>query len=460
MKEAIVLIGAGSAMFTRGLVADLIHAGAEADLALVDVDPEALTIAERLAAKMIATRGAPIRLRASVDRREVLPGATAVICTVGVGGRRGWEQDVFIPRKYGIFAPVGDTVGPGGSSRALRMIPAMVAIAQDALDLAPDALFFNYSNPMAPICRALRKATGANVVGLCHGVPIVANELARVLDVAPSDLRYTAVGINHLTWFLSVRAGGVDMLPRLRVIAAGLAARTPPPAPPFRLGDQPSGPGSSTYSPFSWRLFQLFGAFPAVLDRHVVEFFPQFFREGHYYGTTLGVDLTAYSFENTIAYGDQIYAQMRADAFSPEPLPPDYFERLGGEHEQVLDIIDSIRRDRGLVFSANLPNTGQVPNLPPEAIIEGPAVADREGLRPIAQCPLPSALAGTLVTRYQWVETIVEAALEGSREKFIQALVIDGSVSSLEQASAMADDLLTAHARYLLWANSETNAVR
>ena len=136
MQETIVLIGAGSAMFTRGLVADLIHAGAEADLALVDVDPEALEIAERLTAKMIAARGAPIRLRASVDRRAVLPGATVVICTVGVGGRRGWEQDVFIPRKYGIFAPVGDTVGPGGSSRALRMIPAMVAIAQDALELA------------------------------------------------------------------------------------------------------------------------------------------------------------------------------------------------------------------------------------------------------------------------------------------------------------------------------------
>jgi len=446
MQETIVLIGAGSAMFTRGLVADLIHGGVEADLALVDVDPEALEIAERLAAKMISARGAPIRLRASIDRRVVLPGATVVICTVGVGGRRGWEQDVFIPRKYGIFAPVGDTVGPGGSSRALRMIPAMVAIAQDALELAPDALFFNYSNPMAPICRALRKATGANVVGLCHGVSSVANYLAQILDVAPSDLRYTAVGINHLTWFVSVRAGGVDMLPRLRSIAAELAVRTPPPAPPFRPGDEVTSLGRSGYSPFSWRLFQLFGAFPAVLDRHVVEFFPQFFREGHYYGTTLGVDLTAYSFENTIAHGDQIYARMRADAFSPELLPPDYFERLGGEHEQVLDIVASIRRDRGLVFSANLPNTGQVPNLPPEAIIESPAVADCEGLRPIAQQPLASALAGTLATRYQWAETIVEAALEGSRAKFIQALVLDGYTGSLDQAIALAEDLLAAQA--------------
>src|SRR5262245_44218424 len=181
MREKIVLIGAGSAMFTRGLVADLIHAGLEADLALVDIDPEALEVAERLTHKMIVARRAPIALSASVDRRSALRGATAVICTVGVGGRRAWEQDVFIPRKYGIFAPVGDTVGPGGTARALRMIPAMVDIARDVLDLAPSALFFNYGNPMAPVCRAIRKATGAPVIGLCHGVFHVASYLAQAL---------------------------------------------------------------------------------------------------------------------------------------------------------------------------------------------------------------------------------------------------------------------------------------
>jgi alpha-galactosidase len=161
MKEKFVLIGAGSAMFTRGLVGDLIRTGMEAELALVDIDPHALEVAQRMTAKMIAARQAPIQLSASVDRREVLPGATAVICTIGVGKRRAWEQDVFIPRKYGIFMPVGDSVGPSGSSRALRMIPDMVAIAQDVLDLAPTALFFNYGNPMAPVCRAVIKATGA-----------------------------------------------------------------------------------------------------------------------------------------------------------------------------------------------------------------------------------------------------------------------------------------------------------
>ena len=427
MKEKIVLIGAGSAEFTRGLVADVIRSGVETDLALVDSDPAALETAERLVAKMIAARHAPVALTAATDRRAVLGGATAVICTVGVGGRRAWEQDVFIPRKHGIFVPVGDTVGPGGSSRALRMIPAMIAIAEDVLDLASDALFFNYSNPMAPVCRAIRKATGANVIGLCHGVFHVADYLARELNVAKDELRYTAIGINHLTWFTEVRANGRDMLPALHEIAA-----------------RKIGPDDS---PFSWQLLRMFGAFPAVLDRHVTEFFPHFFRTGSYYGRTLGVD--AFSFEDTIASGDRKYAEMHADAHSPQPLGADYFERLGGEHEQVLDIIAAIRNERGQIFSANLPNSGQAPNLPHAAIVEGPAIADGAGLRAITQSPLSAAVAGTLATRYQWAETIVEAALEGSRAKFIQALVLDGYVTSLDQAAALADDLLAAQAAYL-----------
>src|SRR5262249_13867932 len=112
MKENVVLIGAGSAMFTRGLVADLIRRRQPCELGLIDIDPRALAVAEGLTRKMIDAKQAPIRLRASTDRRAVLPGATVVICTVGVGGRRAWEQDVFIPRKYGIYQPVGDTVMP------------------------------------------------------------------------------------------------------------------------------------------------------------------------------------------------------------------------------------------------------------------------------------------------------------------------------------------------------------
>jgi len=179
----------------------------------------------------------------------------------------------------------------------------------------------------------------------------------------------------------------------------------------------------------------------------VSEFFPQFFADGRYYGHTLGVD--AFSFEGTIAAGDRIFAEMKQMALSDEPLPADYFERIGGEHEQVLEIVRSIRSESGRVYSVNLPNNGQVPNLPAGAIVESPAVADAAGLRPIVQPPLPAGVVGTLATRLAWVETVVEAALEGSRLKFVQALVLDGATPSVEVAEQLADELLTVQAAHL-----------
>jgi alpha-galactosidase len=448
--EKIVLIGAGSAMFTRGLVADLIDLGWEAQLALVDIDPAALRVAEKLAQKMLAVRQSPVKLSASVDRRRVLKGATAVICTIGVGGRRAWEQDVFVPRKYGIFQPVGDTAMPGGSSRALRMIPAMVDIARDVLDLAPDANFFNYGNPMSPTCRGIRKATGANVVGLCHGVHDVARYLARVLDVPHAELKHTAVGINHLTWFIALSRGGVDLMPRLASMAE--ARRKLPLSQGLATGFMEAGgrrqdPVACEDNPFSWEMTRIFGAFPAVMDRHACEFFPQFFADGSYYGMKLGKD--AFSFEGVIDRGDQIYARMAEIAESPQPMTQQELLRESGEHEQVLDIIQSLRANSGRVFSVNLPNSGQVPNLPPDAVIECPGKATSCGLLALPVGPMPAALAGTLATRFGWVETIVEAALEGSRQKFIQALILDGSVRNIEQVEKLADELLRAQARYL-----------
>ena len=445
MSERIVLIGAGSAVFTRGLVTDLIRLGVKADLALVDIDPHALQVAEALTRKMVEVKKAPIRVRASTDRCDVLKDATAVICTIGVGGRRAWEQDVFIPRKYDIYAPVGDTVGPGGSSRALRMIPAMVDIARDVLELAPNALFFNYSNPMAAVCRAVNKATGANMVGLCHGVKWVASIIAEFLYEPLGDMGYTAVGINHLTWFTKVSLRGEDAMPRLREIAKQrLAAGVPNdsmPTYPYAAMDWPH------HNLFSLELLLRFGAIPSALDRHVTEFFPQFFRAGHYYGQQLGID--AFSFETTIAEGDETFAAMEKEAFESQPLPVDYFEREEGDHELVMDIINAIRNNKELTVSANLPNTGQVSNLPRHAIIESPAVTKNGNLHALQQDPLPPAIVGTLATRYQWVETIVESALEGSRDKFIQALVLDGYVESFDMATKLADELLAEQASYL-----------
>jgi len=337
----------------------------------------------------------------------------------------------------------------------MRMIPAMVDIARDFCELAPEALFFNYSNPMTAVCRAIRKATGAEVVGLCHGVIETARYLASQLGVQLSDLDYTAVGLNHLTWFTEVRAGGEDMLSRLKEIARGKLSQKRVEGSLAELflasGRWEPAPGEpEPLIPFSWELLQAFGAFPAAMDRHVTEFFPEFFaREGSYYGKTLGTE--SYSFERTIAKGDEEYERMREEAFAEGDLSGEFFRHFSGEHEQVLDIIESIRTDTGRVYSANLPNQWQVENLPEGAVLESPARAISTGLRPMGVGPLGPGIAGIIAKRLAWVECVVEAALEGSREKFIQALALDGAVDSLEQARRMGDELLEAHKEHLPW---------
>ena len=143
-RKKIVLIGAGSAVFTKGLIADFIKAGFGSwEIALCDINPEILREVEKLAKKMVEQKGADIIISASTERKDLLPGADFVVTTIAVGGRRAWEQDVLIPRKYGIYQPVGDSIMPGGISRAQRMIPVMIDIAKDVEKYCPDAYFFN-----------------------------------------------------------------------------------------------------------------------------------------------------------------------------------------------------------------------------------------------------------------------------------------------------------------------------
>ncbi len=319
MKK-LTIIGAGSAMFTQGLVADAIgnHGGAgPSEIALVDIEPGILEAMRALCARMVEQRGADIRIIASPERRAVLPGSDYVVTTIGVGGRRAWEQDVFIPRKYGIFQPVGDSVLPGGISRALRMIPALVDIVRDCVELCPGARIMNYANPMTANCLAVQRATGRTVTGslprhLAHGAaarPVCGAGTAR------GDLACRGAEPPHVPVRFSRR--GEDAWPLVRERLAACGTDGPP------------------EEPLCWELFRVHGAFPAPGDRHVTEFFPERFPGGRYHGKILGVG--AFPFEGTIELGDRIYEEVLRSAKSSGPLPEGLFTRASGEHEQLMD---------------------------------------------------------------------------------------------------------------------------
>lgn len=448
MATKIVLVGAGSAVFTRGLVADLLLFAdlGPWELALVDIDPVALETAEGLSRKMVEHRGADVRITATDDRREVLPGASVVVSTVGVGGRRAWETDVAIPRKYGVYQPVGDSVMPGGISRAMRVIPVLVELARDVQALCPDAHLFNYANPMTANCWAIREATGVPVVGLCHGLFHVERQLAELLGAPPEELTSLFCGLNHLTWVTDLRWNGRDAWPlvRERLAAAGGAEGA---APSKYLGQTFAEGFEPADNPFSWSLFEAYGAYPAVNDRHVVEYFPERFPGGAYYGLTLGVD--AFSVEEIIAWGDERYAAMRRQALGEEPLDTAVFDRTAGEHEQLMYILRSMARDERKLFSVNVPNNGAVPNLPSDAVLELPAAATATGLRPLQILDFPDTLAAIVVRKLAATRLTVAAALAGDRRLFVEALLTDGSVTDRSVAEKMTEELLTAQRQYL-----------
>lgn len=424
-RKNLVLIGAGSAMFTRGLVHHLISDGGEWDLRLVDINPENLEIARRLSERLIEAHEAPITVQAAQDRQELLPGADAVVACIGVGGRRAWEQDVFIPRQFGIAQPVGDTYMPGGISRALRMVPPMLEIARDVLRLCPEAIFINYSNPMSIICRAIRQTTAAPVVGLCIGVKEVHDYLARFLEVPAEALNSAAIGVNHLTWITELRYQGQDAWPLVQQ----------------KMVEKPE---VVARDPLSWDLFQVFGAFPAVLDRHVVEFFPGWHGQQAYHGRTLGVD--AISFESVIEWGDKIFERMTNEAYGLTPLAQ---QSEAGEHSQLVEILRAVWNDTHEFYSVNLPNTGQVSNLPLGTVLEGTTVVNGTGFHPLNFGALPPGITAILQRVIGVQELTVAVALNGDYRLLVQALLAEGHVLTRQQAESLADALLAAQRQWL-----------
>lgn len=451
-RRKVVLIGAGSTVFTQRLVADIILAGEEHawEVALVDTDPVTLEAVDRLVGKMLVSKGVRIPVTAATDRREVLPGAHFVVTTIAVGGRPGWQADIEVPRRHGIFQPVGDTMLPGGISRAMRMIPPMVEIARDVERLCPSAHLFNYSNPMTAICRAVRRETSVPVVGLCHGVLHVEGQIARFLGAEPGSVTSLGVGLNHLTFltrlFLHGRDAAALVCERLaeqrRTLEQEIATKDEWP----NIVPADRAPRYAD-DPFSWGVYEAHGVFPCAMDRHAVEFFPELFPGGAYHGRLLGRE--AFPIDRRIALGDQWYAEMLALARSPDPLPQDRWDNLPGESEQLLDIMHSLMKDERRVFSVNIPNRGQAPYLPKDAVIECNAAATGAGFVPLLADDLPAALVEKLRAKTHAVELTVEAAVNGDREVMLEAMLADGGVTDLATARRLRDDLLAAHREHL-----------
>lgn len=440
MKK-IVIIGAGSSMFTKKLLGDLLSFDDIAidEFALVDINTEKLDVMKKVGEKLCKQFGKSVKVSATTNRRDVLKDASFVINTIGVGGWKAYQKDLEIPDKYGLSQCIGDIIGPGGMFRFLRAFPELLKICRDMEDLCPDAYLFNYTNPMAPLCLALNQVTKIKVFGFCHNVQSTAQQLSNYLQVDESRISYWAAGINHMDWFLEYKVDGKDAYPKLFEISQNREDI-------IKLADY-----EEDYKSMGVRLVDLvrfkimhnFGYFPSESPFHMGEYVP-YFRKNQELIEEYQVT-NRWWFEHEKAadgYFDELKGMLERD----EDIP------CNKTFEYAPEIIHAHISGKPFRANLNVMNTGLISNLPNDCVVEVPCYTDSEGIHPCYVGELPYGLAALNRTNINMHVGMAKAAIEKKTQLIYDAVKMDpltGAQLTLDQIDEMVAEMIEANKEYL-----------
>jgi len=424
----ITFVGAGSTVFAKNLIGDILSYPelSGSTIALFDIDEERLKTSEIMANKLASSVNAPAIIEATTDRRKALAGADYVISMIQVAGfRPGTMIDFEIPKKYGLRQTIADTLGIGGIFRALRTIPVLIDVAKEMEEVCPDALFLNYVNPMAMNCWALSRASTISTVGLCHSVQGTAGELARDLQIPVEDINYLAAGINHYAFYLTFERDGTDLYPELnKVLAEGRA-------PEENL--------------VRYEMLERTGYFVTESSEHFSEYGPWFIkRDRPDLIEKFNIPLDEYIRRCEVQL--EKWGKMRAEYEGDAPI------EHKRSHEYASRIIVGHQTGAPEVIYGNVPNHGLIDNLPEGCCVEVPILVDRNGLQPTAIGALPIHLAAMMQTNINVQALTVEAAITRKREHIYHAAMLDPHTSAeldLDQIWHLVDDLIEAHGDWL-----------
>ncbi len=424
----IAIIGAGSVVFTRNLLGDILGFPELADshIALMDIDPARLHTAGRVAQKVGVAVNARPTITEHTDRRAALDGADYVINTIQVGGYKpSTVIDFEVPKRYGLRQTIADTLGIGGIMRALRTIPVMLDMAHDMEELCPGALLLNYTNPMAMLTWAVLRGSRIRAVGLCHSVQGTAHYLANLLGIPGHEVNYVCSGINHMAFFLRLEHNGVSLYPGLRQL--------------YLDGKVPD------YDRVRFEMMMRLGYFVTESSEHFSEYVPWFIKSTHPdLIERFNIPLDEYIRRCESQNAD--WERMRIEFEGDTPVEVNRSMEYGSL------IIHSEVTNTPRTVNASVLNTGLITNLMPGCAVEVPCLVDRNGVQPIPTGALPVQLAALISSNVAVQSLVVEAALTRKKEYIYHAAMMDphtGSELSLDEITALVDDLIREHGDYL-----------
>lgn len=421
----ITLIGAGSVVFAKNLISDILQFPelSSSTIVLMDIDPARLETARVMAERVVRKLGVKAKVEATLDRRKAVTGANYVISTIQVGGYKpGTIIDFEIPRKYGLLQTIGDTLGVGGVFRGLRTIPKILEIARDIAEVgAQGCTFLNYTNPMAMLCMAADKAVGLPMVGLCHSVQGTSQQLAHYAGLDYKHITYRVAGINHMAFFLEFKYRGQDVYPLL-----------------FDLLNNPA----FSQDKVRFEMMRRLGYFVTESSEHQSEYNPHFIHHGQSVIEKFDIPIDEYlrRCESIIATWKKAESEL-IGADGDIVVNPQ-------THEYGGFIIHSMETNTPRVIYGNVPNTGLITNLPDRCCVELPVLVDAQGLQPTHIGKLPPQLAAICRTNINVQELTVAAALSGRREHIYHAVMSDPHAAAtlpLDKIWTMCDDLIDAH---------------
>lgn len=429
----IAFIGAGSTIFMKNIVGDVLHFSAleGATFALMDINEQRLEESALVARKLIAASGQSAQVEIFTDQRRALTGADFVVTAFQIGGYEpSTVIDFDIPKQYGLRQTIGDTLGVGGIMRGLRTVPHLWRVAADMAELCPNATMLQYVNPMAINTWALaERYPHVKQVGLCHSVQNTVEELAHDLDVPKDEIRYRVAGVNHVAFFLNLTHNGTSLYPALRE--------------GYRNGSLPKPPllMPRCANKVRYEVMDHLGYFCTESSEHLAEYVPWFIKEGR-------DDLIEAFSVPLDEYPKRCIEQMADWAHQAKAYRTAKSIEFKKSHEFAAEIMNAMVTNQPYTIYGNLPNRGQAPQLPMGAAVEVPCMADINGIQPSVVDDIPPQLLALMRTQINVQELVVRALVDEDIEHVYHAAMMDPHTAAqldLRQIRSLVSDLLAAH---------------